>query len=50
MEKWEVEVVVEAEAKEIRAKNTWAKRWAAILKKLRHSDLSMALKRKDKQC
>ena len=42
-------MVVEAEAKEIRAKNTWAKRWAAILKKLLHIDLSRALKRKDKQ-
>ena len=29
-------MVVVAEAKEIRAKNTWAKRWAAILKKLLH--------------
>ena len=43
-------MVVEAEAKEIRAKNTWAKRWAAILKKLLHSDPWGALKRKDKQC
>ena len=42
-------MVVEVEAKEIRVKNTWAKRWAAILKKLLHSDLSRALKRKDKQ-
>ena len=42
-------MVVVAETKEIRAKNTWAKRWAAILKKLLHSDLSRALKRKDKQ-
>ena len=42
-------MVVEAEAKEIRAKNTWAKRWEAMLKKLCHSDLSRALKRKDKQ-
>ena len=42
-------MVVEAETKEIRAKNTWAKRWAAILKKLLHSALSRALKRKDKQ-
>ena len=42
-------MVVEAEAKEIKAKNTWAKRWAAILKKLLHGDLSRALKREDKQ-
>ena len=41
-------MVVDVETKEIRAKNTWTKRWAAILKKLRHSDLSRALKRKDK--
>ena len=40
---------VDAETKEIRAKNTWAKRWAAILKKLLHGDLSRALKREDKQ-
>ena len=42
-------MVVEVKAKEIRAKNTWAKRWAAILKKLLHGDLSRALKREDKQ-
>ena len=40
-------MVVDAEAKEIRA--TWAKRWADILKKLLHSDISRTLKRKDKQ-
>ena len=34
VEKKEVEVVVEAEAKEIRARNTWAKIWATILWKL----------------
>ena len=42
-------MVVDVETKEIRAKNTWAKRWEAILKKLLHKALSRVLKRKDKQ-
>ena len=37
-----VELVIEAEAMEIRAKNTLAKRWAAILKIVRQSDISRA--------